>query len=272
MIDEPIQTLLDELDRFGAYPVFLTGAGISITSGIPPFRGTPDAVWERDVLEMGTAAFFRRRPVEHWCWYLDCFDTCRTASPNAAHRAVTDIESTLDMKGSRFLCITQNIDGLHRAAGTRTLVEVHGDARRVRCSRRGCENGAPRGSIPWADVAAEIEHFRANPSAENLPRCSTCRKLLRPHVLWFDEFYSDHVDYGFAIAGRATAEMSALVFVGTSLSVGITTSALEVAEARSVPTFLVDPFLEEPPLPWMTLIRGRAEDVLPSVAMYFAGA
>lgn len=265
-----MDALVSEL-RTLASPVFVTGAGISVASGIPTFRGSePDAVWSTDTLEMGTLAFFQRDPVASWSWYLRRFDGCRTAVPNPAHTALVAIEAWLTENGGRSLVVTQNVDGLHAAAGTRALVEIHGAARKVRCSRRGCANAAPNGCLPWDE--AWFAPFRANPRPETLPRCERCGKPLRPHVLWFDEDYGGHADYRFSHAVHELQRASALVFVGTSFSVGITELALDSAVRRRVPVWVVDPFAREVPLATAKVVREPAEQLLPWVAKQLSGS
>ncbi len=147
----------------------ITGAGISLASGIPTFRGTDkDAVWKKDVTELGTYRFFRQNPVESWLWSHRIFGATQGAKPNPAHVALAEIEKKHVASGGRFLLITQNIDTLHEQAGSQALVKVHGSADRYRCaSPLGCPNGAPSGSIPVADV--DFEPFFADPSFEKLP-------------------------------------------------------------------------------------------------------
>ena len=120
--------LLELLNLPDVYPLFVTGAGISLASGVPTFRGNdPDAVWANDILERGTLRYFQQNPVIAWDWFLQKFDTCRTAKPNPAHIALAEIETKLLSRGNKCLTVTQNVDGLHRAAGTQNLVEVHDD-------------------------------------------------------------------------------------------------------------------------------------------------
>ena len=116
--------------------VVITGAGVSAASGLATFRGPePEAIWSRDVLEMGTRDYFQRDPVDWWQWFLDRFGGILDVKPNAAHRALADLERWQSGRGGDFLLITQNIDTLHEQAGSQALVKVHGSADRVRCSR-----------------------------------------------------------------------------------------------------------------------------------------
>src|SRR5205085_178122 len=122
--------------------------------GIPTFRGEdPGAIWKRDVTELGTRRYFEEDPVGSWRWYRSRFASLGGARPNPAHLALAALERWQAEQG-QFLLVTQNIDGLHRAAGSTRLVEVHGRADRVRCSSDGCEHAAPEGSLP-RDAAAE---------------------------------------------------------------------------------------------------------------------
>ena len=172
----------------------VTGAGISLASGIPTFRGTdPGAVWNADVTELGTRRYFERDPVGSWGWYLGRFGALRDKAPNPAHAALVALERSRAATGEAFLLVTQNLDGLHRAAGSGRLIEVHGSAHFVRCAETGCSNGAPAGKL--SRDAADFTAFLAAPSRHTLPTCPACGHFLRPHVLWFDEFYTDHADY-----------------------------------------------------------------------------
>lgn len=258
-----LASLAGFLSRKDACPLFVTGAGISIASGIPPFRGTPDAVWEQSVMEKGTVAFFQRNPVAHWKWFLGVFGTCREAKPNPAHHALKDIEETLFEAGRSSLTVTQNVDGLHTQAGQTNLIEVHGSLTYLRCTSRNCVNGEPKGVILWDD--ALTARFQAEPSFGNLPRCSHCRSLLRPHVLWFDESYSGHASYGFDAVERFLDKMTVVLFAGTSFAVNITDMILAAAYQRAVPMFLIDPHGKDMD-GMLTLIQAKAEQVLPGLA------
>jgi NAD-dependent deacetylase len=245
--------------------VVLTGAGMSLASGIPTFRGTdPDAVWAHDVMEMGTFGFFDANPVESWRWYRSRFAKLRGAQPNDGHRALVDLERWQRARGRNFLLVTQNIDALHRAAGSGNLVEVHGKCDFVRCSVRGCELGEPRGSIPAAEV--DFTTFDADPSPTTLPRCPRCGAPVRAHVLWFDEFYDAHVDYQFRRAIRALEQADLVLFIGTSFSVGVTTAALDTPATK----WTIDP--SDADAPWgVRLLKEAQEVALPALVARLAG-
>lgn len=248
----------------GELILVVTGAGISAASGIPTFRGDePDAIWKKDDVELATYQYFLRDPVNQWKWYLARFGRLSEARPNPAHRALILLERWQGGRGGEMLLVTQNIDTLHEEAGSRNLIKVHGTSSRVRCSRKGCALGAPRGSLPRQSV--DFQSFRQNPGLESLPRCPECGSLLRAHVLFFDEYYTDHEDYGFDNVQAALARMALVLFIGTSLSVGITDLILHTAGQRHLPVFLMEPWLSPScPVPVLQL-RVKAEEALPSL-------
>jgi NAD-dependent deacetylase len=218
----------------------VTGAGVSLASGIPTFRGSDkDAVWKRDVTELGTNRYFHEEPAGSWSWYLSRFDKVLGAKPNPGHLALVALEQWAQRQGRPFLLVTQNIDGLHALAGSKALVEVHGTATKVRCSNDGCVNAAPRGSLLRASV--DLTAFRANPIDANVPKCPACGELLRQHVLWFDEFYTGHHDYQWRRVLEASEQSALVLFVGTSFAVGVTEQIASAALERGVPIFSVDP-------------------------------
>ena len=243
--------------------VVVTGAGVSQASGIPTFRGTdPDAIWKRDVTELGTRRFFESDPAGSWSWYSSRFDMVLDKEPNPAHHALAAIERWHVARSGRFLLVTQNVDPLHERAGSELLVKVHGSADRVRCTRQGCENGAPRGSLLREDV--DMGAFAAEPVVGNLPRCPACGNLLRQHVLWFDEFYDEHEDYQWGRVLLAAQTLDCLLFVGTSLSVGVTELFLRAAIEMDRPVLAIDPGAARPPDPRITMLRAPSEDLLPA--------
>ena len=241
----------------------VTGAGISLASGIPTFRGTDrDAIWKKDVTELGTFAFFEADPVGSWRWYLSRFSCVFGARPNPAHVALVGIERWHGTGGGTFLLATQNVDTLHEQAGSKQMVKVHGSADRVRCTDPACANAAPRGSLPRPDEA--IARFLADPRRETVPRCPACGSLLRQHVLWFDESYGEHVDYQFRRVLHTAGAADRVLFVGTSFSVGVTDAVLGGAEYAQAPVASIDP--GEQPVPvGVEAIRAKAEEVLPAV-------
>src|SRR6478672_9193994 len=154
----------------------LTGAGISAESGVPTFRDA-GGLWEgHDVTAVASPEGFARDPLLVWKFYSQRRAAMEGIKPNAAHAALVDLERSL---GDRFLLATQNIDGLHVAAGSERVVEMHGGLMRSRCTR--CDRPA------FADATA----YKPNVA----PLCGKCRTrgvdaLLRPDIVWFGEALS----------------------------------------------------------------------------------
>jgi NAD-dependent deacetylase len=171
----------------------LTGAGVSAESGVATFRGA-GGLWEgHRVEDVATPWAFERNPELVWRFYNARRASLRTVQPNPGHRALADLE---DRWGSnRFALITQNIDGLHRAAGSRHVLEIHGSLARVRCTK--CSYREERG-------------YEALP---DLPACPQCGHLLRPDVVWFHEYLPEDV---WRQAAEATATCQCFLVVGTS--------------------------------------------------------
>lgn len=201
----------------------LTGAGISCESGIPTFRG-PGGLWAQggaDAMARATRLEFGRQPLDGWRWHWELLEVCRTSVPHEAHLALVELELAL---GDRFRLVTQNVDGLHLAAGNRRVHEVHGSLHRMRCLG---ECGAPGRPPP---LCLELEQLH----------CGGCGGWMRPSVLWFDEFYDD-VYCDFTPAMAAVVEADILLVIGTSGSTTFPALALESAESRGIPVIDVNP-------------------------------
>lgn len=252
--------------------LIVTGAGISLASGISTFRGSdPDAIWRASDVELATAEYFQRDPVGQWRWYLERFRRLDRAEPNPAHRALAGLERLHAGAGGEVTVVTQNIDLLHERAGSRRLIKIHGSSDRVRCSRAGCAHGAPGGSLPRNE--SDLEAFAAAPSIDTLPRCPDCGAPLRAHVLFFDEYYQDHVDYRFDEAMAAAERAELVLFAGTSFSVGITDLIGRAAHHRQVPIYSIDPN----PAPQahaygVRTLAAPAEELLPAVVAELGGS
>lgn len=166
--------------------VFFTGAGVSADSGVPTFRG-PGGLWRNHHPEdLATPEAFLRDPELVWEWYEWRRGLIRDAKPNAAHEAIARVTEAV--------VVTQNVDNLHRLAGSRDVVELHGNIFRVRCTR---EHQA---------------HMRPESFPQVPPYC-TCGALLRPDVVWFGEPLPESA-VASAIDALDRAEL--LVVIGTS--------------------------------------------------------
>jgi len=252
--------------------VALTGAGISAESGIPTFRGQ-DGYWvvgSRNYMpqEMATHAMFLEAPEEVWRWYLARFGAARDAAPNEGHRALVDLERAL---GDRFTLVTQNIDGLHRRAGSERVLAIHGEADRVRCAS-GCDGALS--ALP--DLGRRDERAPLSAADRRALTCPRCGGWLRPHVLWFDECY-DEPWYRMETALRAAGDADLLLVVGTSGATNLPMQIGRLAFARGAA--IVDVNVEENPF---ALLAGRAEKgfavreaagaVLPAIVGALSGA
>jgi NAD-dependent deacetylase len=171
----------------------LTGAGISAESGLATFRGA-GGLWEgHRVEDVATPEAFERDPNLVWRFYHVRRANLQTAQPNPGHHALVALEERFSP--DRFTLITQNVDGLHRAAGSRRLLEIHGSIRRVRCT--GCGKVEDRGTEPLP----------------KLPRCGGCDGLLRPDVVWFHEMLPQDI---WLQAEEAVQTCQCFLVVGTS--------------------------------------------------------
>jgi len=271
-MEEKLRSILAEVREARGKVVALTGAGISAESGIPTFRGR-EGIWvvgSRNYMpqEMATLEMFERHPAEVWRWYLYRFGVCKDASPNEGHAALVALERAL---GDRFTLVTQNIDGLHRRAGSQRVFCIHGDAAHVRCAD-ACGIGVvdlppglvPRGPDPL--TAAEREVLR----------CPRCGGWLRPHVLWFDEYY-DEENYRMDSALRAAGAADLLLVVGTSGATNMPMQIGRVVFKRGAALVDVNP--EENPFAEMAELsprgffaRGSACERLPGIVAELAGA
>jgi NAD-dependent deacetylase len=265
-MEEQLQTLQTALVQLGSGSLaIVTGAGISRASGIPTFRGTdPQAIWRKSDVTLATLDYFRRDPVGQWQWYLKRFEAVAVARPNPAHMALVALENWHAERGGSFTLVTQNIDTLHEQAGTSHLIKIHGTSDRVRCSRVGCRYGSPSGSLAASEVS--FEDFLASPSEQTLPSCPVCGSLVRPHVLFFDEFYGDHRDYRYPEAEAVAQSADLMLFVGTSFSVGITDLFLRAGILKRISLFSIDPGASSSsPWPDLRLLPSPAEELLPRV-------
>jgi NAD-dependent deacetylase len=191
---------LAELIREADSVVALTGAGISVPSGIPDFRTPGTGLWTNvDPMEVAHIDVFRRDPERFWHFYGDRFQTLEDNRPNGAHAAL----ATLEQAGLLDAVITQNIDRLHARAGSRELIEVHGTIDHSSCLR--C-----RARYPLADVRT-----RQASSADAVPRCD-CGSPLKPDVVLFGEYLPEDA---IARAQELAARADLMLCVGSSLEV-----------------------------------------------------
>ncbi|MGI8557927.1 MAG: SIR2 family NAD-dependent protein deacylase [Solirubrobacteraceae bacterium] len=182
--------------------VALTGAGISVPSGIPDFRTPGTGLWANvDPMAVAHIDVFRRDPERFWRFYGERFAALKDKQPNAAHAALVELER----RGLLSAVVTQNVDMLHTRAGTIELVEVHGSI-----SHAGC--------LSCDAAAVELDAARALQAADpcGIPRCKGCGEPLKPAVVLFGEHLPARA---LARANEAAAGADLLLCVGTSLEV-----------------------------------------------------
>ena len=219
----------------------LTGAGISAESGVPTFRDAQTGLWARfDPLQLATPTAFAIHPKLVWDWYAWRRDLVARVHPNPAHGALVDIERRVP----DCLLITQNVDGLHRRAGSRNVVELHGNIARVKCSREG----------------TVVEHW--DRVGDEVPRCASCGALLRPDVVWFEEMLPpDALAAAEAMAGRCDL----MLVVGTSAEVYPAAALPSIAKASGALVIEINPNVTALSAAADYMLRGPAGRVLPAL-------
>ena len=185
--------MLAELIRANQPCVALTGAGVSTESGIPDFRSA-GGIWSQyDPYEVGSIDAFRRDPARVWEFYALRLDVLAGARPNDAHLALARLEAS----GLLDAVITQNVDRLHAAAGSRDVIEVHGSITRADCLTCGTEVSDVRSLLP-------------------LPQCARCGSILKPGVVMFGELLPEAA---FERAVELARRAALLLVAGSSLEV-----------------------------------------------------
>jgi len=251
-INEPgtraaIEKLSVLIQKAGSIVIF-TGAGISTASGIPDFRG-PGGVWSRrkpvyyqDFMRSEAAR------IEHWDYKLEGWETFRDARPNAVHNAIVVLETA----GKLNAVITQNIDGLHQAAGTNPdrLIELHGTNAQIEC--QNCKR-----RIPPAPV---FEQFRRT---RKPPRCEVCGGFLKPATISFGQSLDPRT---LERAERAVASCDLLIAMGSTLAVYPAAEFPLLAAERGVPYVVINRGkTEHDGLPQVTLrIEGEVTNIFPA--------
>lgn len=234
--------LIDRLAGAGHVAV-LTGAGISAESGVPTFRD-PDGLWQRfRPEELANVDAFLRNPVLVQGWYAHRHNVVREKEPNPGHYALAELERVVP----HFTLVTQNVDDLHRRAGSRRVVELHGNITRSYC----------------IDCEADASEANLAPLHEGRPAtCSACGGFIRPDVVWFGEMLpAGALEAAYAAAGEADVFLSigtsAVVYPAAHVPVYARERGAYVAEVNIAPSAIA-PYVDE-------VILGRSGDVLPAL-------
>ena len=221
--------------------LYITGAGVSASSGIPTFRGN-DGFWTVGSVnytpqEMATRSMYENNPADFLLWYFKRFASYRNVKPNTAHYWLADKK-----------LITQNIDGLDGKAGNKDYISIHGRLDKVVCYKNEMEEQVPF-DANWNEIDLSL-----NPSDQVLKK-QLLKKFkikfyndrfipqegisLKPYVLLFDEIYTDL--YRISEAEHWMNDAKKIIFIGTSFSVNITSIALRIATSRGIEVEIVDP-------------------------------
>lgn len=225
-----------ELVKSSKRIVALTGAGISAESGIPTFRGA-GGLWRKFVAqELATPSAFRSNPSRVWQFYSYRREVVLTKQPNRAHDLLAETEERMAKEGKKLTVITQNIDELHRRAGSKNIIELHGSLFQVRCTK--CNEVTANHDSPICQSLRDTSDPDIDLSKEvkipidQLPKCNKCDGLLRPAVVWFNESLDPEV----LDAAQAELECCDLCLViGTSSVVYPAAMFAPAVAARGVP-------------------------------------
>ncbi|GAA4420974.1 NAD-dependent deacylase [Acidovorax lacteus] len=221
----------------------LTGAGVSAESGVPTFRDAQTGYWAQFRAEdMATDAGFRAHPQRVWDWYTHRRALLAHVQPNAAHRALAGFAQ---LHPGRLTLITQNVDGLHQAAGSPDVLALHGDLCAVR----------------WLDTPQPCCR-EDRVSDERPPRCKVCGNALRPAVVWFGESLPPQV---WSQAEAAVRRCDLMLVVGTAGAVHPAAGLAHTARAAGARVVIVNPQPSALDALAHCLLRGTAASVLPGV-------
>jgi NAD-dependent deacetylase len=214
--------------RHARSALFITGAGISADSGLPTYRGVGglyDSEETADGLRIEEALsgdVFAMRPDITWKYLIQIEENCRGAKPNAAHRAIARLDDHLD----RVMVFTQNVDGLHRQAGSREIIEIHGNLQELMCT-----------SCHYLEAAADFSGY------EVPPRCPRCRAVMRPRVVLFGESLPEERLDRFIAALQDGFD---IVFsIGTSSIFPYITQPVVFASGCGIPTVEINPSITQ---------------------------
>jgi NAD-dependent deacetylase len=239
-METSINSLLQALKNAERVAV-LTGAGVSAESGIPTFRGA-DGLWKNhQATELATPEAFAKDPELVWEFYNWRRRLIGQKTCNPAHTALARLEHLIP----DFTLITQNVDGLHLLAGSRHLLEIHGNIWRVRCTRCGKET------------------LNRTPDMGRRPTCAACGGLLRPGVVWFGESLNPQILHQ---AVEAAEKCQIMLVVGTSSVVQPAASLALSAKSRGA--MLAEINLERTPNSNLMdrVLTGKAGEILPVLA------
>ena len=218
-----------------------TGAGISVASGLPTFRGNEGLYHGLNPYELASPQAFATHPVTVWNWYLMRIREGIKAKPNAAHLALKELEDVAE----NVTIVTSNVDPLHQIAGSKNVYRLHGDILETKCTNcKGVDD-------------LEMEFVRNDVTEETLPHCS-CGGLLRPNVVWFGEYPWPEA---FEAVQKEMPQASIVLEVGTSGSVSY--GFTQIAVMHDIPVVRINPDGDEER--GVTLLKEPSEIALPRI-------
>ncbi|MBL8429862.1 MAG: NAD-dependent deacylase [Dechloromonas sp.] len=249
-VDAALDAVAEHL-RHARSALFITGAGISADSGLPTYRGV-GGLYDSEATEEGlriedalSGDVFAMRPDITWKYLIQIEENCRGAKPNSAHLAIASLDEHLD----RVMVFTQNVDGLHRQAGSQDIVEIHGNLQELECTQCSHE-----------EVAADLS------GREVPPLCPACGAVLRPRVVLFGEAlpeepldrFIDAFQTGFDIVFTiGTSSIFPYITQPVVLAAGSGIPTVEINPSRTMLTDIVDYYLPLGAVEAMTAILER---------------
>jgi NAD-dependent deacetylase len=244
---EPGLTPALHLMRSASRIVAFTGAGISAESGIPTNRDTPDGLWTRyDPDKFANLDYFLRDPSLFWRFFQDVrYQAIKTARPNPGHRALAALERTGRLKA----VITQNIDGLHQEAGSREVIELHGNTRVIGCLSCG--------------ATYTMDEIHRQLRTQLPPPCRRCGGRLKPQVVFFGESLPEHA---LQRAAEWVDDCDLLLAVGSSLVVYPAAFLPEQAKRRGARLVIINKTPTRADAVADAVLRAPAGEVLPRLA------
>ena len=250
----------------------LTGAGISAESGLPTFRAKVGGIWQQfDAKEVATPAAFKRNPKKVLDWHESMRKACSQSKPNEGHRAISRLQGLFP----EVFVITQNVDGLHQRAGSKCVLEVHGDIFRMKgfCDPemhgegkqpnhcpvcRGCTSPREQWRSEHRDVIVEFTEV----ADDVMPICPHCKGPLRHDIVWFDEPLDPYV---LDAAWRIADECDVMLVVGASLQVQPMAGLPWRAGYRGAKVVEINPHPAESSGFWSLRIQQSAAVILPQI-------
>lgn len=222
--------------------LLITGAGISADSGLPTYRGV-GGLYNDETTEEGyrieaclSASMFRTRPEITWKYMLRIAEAVFRCKPNVAHETIARWERDFKERGGNVVVLTQNIDGYHRAAGSKNVLEIHGSLHELYCI--GCDW---RETIP-PDISPESAAERLAGLESRLPpRCPVCGDVIRPRIVLFEEMLPRDVLRNFDEEFRNGDGFDLVFSVGTSAMFPYITGPVAEASRRGRPTIEINP-------------------------------